>query len=207
MSRLVYNDELHRYTLDGRVIPSVTTIIHPLSAELYKFVDKDVMMKAAALGTAVHKVIELDIKGTLDLESLHDDIVPYYSAWLHFVSLSGFKMLASECRVHSDRYVYAGTLDLVGTLPTSTGGIEYVIIDAKRCASVPRTAGPQTAGYEMALRENPPEGVVIPPGAPIKRYALHLKTNGSYALVPFTDKGDARVFLSCLSIHSWSKAA
>jgi hypothetical protein len=90
---------------------------------------------------------------------------------------------------------------------------EAALVDAKRCASVPRTAGPQTAGYEIALRECMPDVVARaasgPGAARINRFALHLtpsETRG-WTLVPFKNPNDARVFLSALTTHNWSKAA
>lgn len=202
-ARLTYNDELHEYRLDGRVIPSVTQILHDLSSKAYQFVDRKTMEAAAALGTAVHRVIELDCRKTLNVETLHDDIVPYYGAWLNFVALSGFEHIASELRVCSTKYAYAGTLDLFGKFKS-----RYCVIDAKRTAQVPRTAGPQTAAYENAFRESPiAEQHGILPSTPIDRYALHLLPDGKYRLVPFTARNDLRVFLAAQTTYLWSNAA
>jgi hypothetical protein len=207
-SSIQFDAEAHSYTVDGDRYDSVTQILRELSARVYRFVDAGVMAEAAWLGQAVHKVIELDILGALDEGELDPRLLPYLEKWRAFRAHSGFVPLLSEARVFSRRYRYAGTLDLFGLLNG-----EAALVDAKRCASVPRTAGPQTAGYEIALRECMPDVVARaasgPGAARINRFALHLtpsETRG-WTLVPFKNPNDARVFLSALTTHNWSKAA
>ncbi|WP_343792937.1 hypothetical protein [Dokdonella soli] len=182
------------------IVPSVTQILGPLSAAEYRGVPADVMEAAAQLGTAVHKLIELDVRGELDEDSVTGALLPYLGMWREFRAQSGFEPAASEWRVHSARYGYAGTLDLFGRLND-----RWVLIDAKRTAKVPRIAGPQTAGYEIALRESAPI-VSFEAGAAIDRYALHL-TPERWQLVPFRSPNDSRVFLSALTVHTFLENA
>lgn len=207
-SPLQFDAEAHSYTVDGVPYDSVTQILRELSAREYRFVAAGVMAEAAWLGQAVHKLIELDILGLLDASELDPRLLPYLEKWHAFRAHSGFVPLLSETQVFSRRYRFAGTLDLFGVLNG-----EAALVDAKRCASVPRTAGPQTAGYELALRECLPDVVAraaVGPGeGRIHRFALHLtpsETRG-WTLVPFKNPNDARVFLSALTLHNWSKAA
>jgi hypothetical protein len=193
-----FDPATHTYTLSGKRIPGVTTVLKRISRELYRHVDKELMERAAALGTAVHKLIELDIAGTLDEEALAEVLVPYLHSWRRFMATSGFVPVLSEEIVWSERYGYAGQLDLFGEFPDC-----IALVDAKRCAQVPITAGPQTAGYEIALRERHPHLFV--PGKPFKRFALQLNTDGTHRLVPFTDPDDARVFLSELTTRNFLK--
>lgn len=205
---LTFDEASHVYRAEGRVVPSVTQILSRLSAEEYRFVDRSVMEDAALLGKAVHKMIELDLRGDLDVDALSDGLQVYYTAWQNFRQLSGFQMVLSEQRVYSARYGYAGTLDLAGWLNG-----RFSIIDAKRTAQVPHTAGPQTAAYLQALDESGSTFNV--PGSEqmaarivgADRYALHLRADGTWRLVPFTDKSDLRVFLACKTLHDWSNAA
>lgn len=205
---LTFDADSHTYRVDGQVVPSVTQILARLSAEEYRFVDRDVMEDAALLGTAVHKMIELDLRGDLDVDALSEGLLPYYAAWQNFLKLSGFQVVLSEQRVYSPRYGYCGTLDLAGWLNG-----RFVVIDAKRTAQVPRTAGPQTAAYRQALDESGMQftelgdALMAARFATAERYALHLRVDGTWRLIPFTEKNDLRVFLSALTLHNWSKAA
>lgn len=195
---LKFDAETHTYTLDGVRLPSVTQILKRLSAEAYRFVDRGVMEAAAALGTAVHKLIELDVAGTLDEDALDARLVPYLNSWRQFRFTSGFEPVYSEQLVHSERFGYAGQLDLLGRF-----GKRWALVDAKRCAQVPITAGPQTAGYELAVRERFPQ--LFTAATPIDRYALQLNTDGTHRLVPFKDPDDSRVFLSELTTRNFLK--
>lgn len=200
-----FDAEAHEYRVDGEQYDSVTQVLKPLSERLYRFAKADDMARAAQLGTAVHMLIELDSRGILDESSLDSQLVLYLEKWRQFRAQSGFVPLLNEQIVFSRKWRIAGMLDLFGTLND-----EASLIDAKRCAAVPRTAGPQTAGYETLLRECMPDLVArVAKAGRIKRYALHLTpgTRPGWALVPFKDPNDVRVFLSAANLTQWSKAA
>lgn len=196
--RIEFFEDGHRYVVDGRELPSVTKVLKRL-ADGYECVDPDVLERASLLGQAVHKLIELDVRRVLDEDALDDALRPYLAQWREFIATSGFVPLLSEERVASLRYGYAGMLDLFGTLNG-----DAALIDAKRTALVPRKAGPQTAGYEIALRESHPDIVkrATRDGPLLRRFALHL-TPERWQLVPFRNQNDSRVFLSALTQHQW----
>lgn len=193
---LQFDEVEHEYRLDGNVLPGVTTVLRPITAHEYRAVDRETMERSALLGKAVHKLIELDIAGTLDEDPLDDSLRPYLAQWRQFRAQSGFQVIHSECRVHSARYGYAGTLDLAGTLNGTRA-----IIDAKRTAAVPRSAGPQTAAYRAALAE-----LYDGEWQVSDRYALHL-TPERWRLVPQKDPNDLRVFLAALTLHNYLEKA
>lgn len=198
MEGLIFCEGPHTYTLDGVPVPGVTSVLKALPNE-YRHVDPEVLEAARGLGVAVHAVIELDIRRELDEADLDPALVPYLGQWREFLAQSGFTVLGSELEVASRKYGYAGKLDLVGVLHG-----RKALVDAKRTAQVPRSAGPQTAGYELAVRECRPD--LIGPTERCDRYALHL-TPKNWRLVPFKDPADQRIFLSCLNIHKWSQSA
>ena len=134
---LQFDDAEHRYTFNGRKLPSVTEILYPVTAHEYRAVDRETMERSALLGKAAHKLIELDIAGTLDEDALDDSLRPYLAQWRQFCAQSGFEVVESECQVHSVKYGYAGTLDLFGVLNGHNA-----MIDTKRTCAVPRSAGP-----------------------------------------------------------------
>lgn len=197
MRGLRFDEARHAYTLDGEPVPGVTSVLKVLSAADYAGVDPDVLAAAAARGKAVHRMIELDGQGRLDESSLHPLLEPYLAAWRDFLAASGFVPILQEHRVASRRYRYAGTLDLFGYLRG-----ELALIDAKSVARLMPTTGPQTAGYEIALREWEPE--LLPATARVRRFALQLPLKGRWQLHPLTDRGDARVFLSALTLHHFT---
>lgn len=194
---LHFDEAQHRYTLGGRMLPGVTTVLRPITEHEYRTVDRETMERAAQLGRAVHKLIELDIAGTLDEDHLDDSLRSYLVHWRKFRAQSGFEPILSEMHVHSVRYGYAGTLDLCGRLDG-----RMALVDAKRTASLPRIAGPQTAGYEIALTERRPDLAA----QPIDRYALRI-TPDYCRLDPLKDPNDRRVFLAALTLHNYLEQA
>ena len=199
---LAFDSELHRYTLDGAPVVGVTSALKLVSDADYFGVDPEVMARKAELGTAVHRMIELDCHDDLDTDSLDEVLRPYYRAWRSFLTVSGFTVRLSESQVASRRYGYAGTLDLFGTL----NGIPATV-DAKCVTTVMPSTGPQTAAYTQALREWRPD--LLPAGMPCRRYALQLRPSDAqgrplstpWKLHPFTqDAADLRLFLACLTV-------
>lgn len=202
MDGLHFDPDRHAYQLDGAHVPGVTSALKVVSSADYAGVDPEVMARKAAIGTAVHRVIELDCLDDLDTDSLDGVLVPYYQAWRSFLVASGFQVILSEAKVASRRYRYAGQLDLFGQL----NGIRSTI-DAKCVTTVMPSTGPQTAAYTQALRETRPD--LLPATMPCRRYALQLRPFDAqgrpmatpWKLHPFTqDAADLRLFLACLTV-------
>lgn len=202
MDGLVFHPEGHRYTLDGAAVPGVTSALKLVSSADYFGVPPEVLERKARLGTAVHRVIELDCQDDLDVDSLDDVLVPYYRAWRSFLVTSGFQVQLSESKLASRRYRFAGQLDLFGRLNAIPS-----VIDAKCVTVVMPSTGPQTAAYVQALRETRPD--LLPPSMPVRRYALQLRPfdaqgnrlSTPWKLHPFTDDAaDLRLFLACLTV-------
>ena len=55
---LRFEDKRNIYTLDGQLLPSVTTVMKPLDEALYRGIDESVMQMAAERGTAIHNAAE-----------------------------------------------------------------------------------------------------------------------------------------------------
>lgn len=185
---LTFDEASHTYRYEGKVVPSVTQILGRY-VDLSK-IPPDVLQRKRDIGVAVHKAIELDVAGDLDDESISPVWAPYFAGWRKFRAESGLEITASEQKLYSTKYAFAGTLDLAGNLPK----IGTAIIDTKTTTGLYPTVGPQVAAYaELA-------------GAPkAKRFALLLTPDGKYQLEPLTDRGDWNVFLAALTIHQWSK--
>lgn len=196
---LVFNPADHSYTWNGNPVPGVTSIINPFIGTDFSFVDPALLEAASILGRRVHAMIERDIKEGLELDQVDFDLIEYFLAWRDFRDRSGFRPLLSECYVYSQKHGYAGQLDLFGEMDG-----ELILPDIKRVASVSRAAAVQTAAYLQALKETHPE--LVGKGE-IKRCALHLKKGGGWALVPFNDSSDFKVFLGCKIIHDFKRKA
>lgn len=179
----MYDNETRRPYRDGRRVLSVTDALKLAGmsdgfpvAEYYLW-----------MGTARHKAIELWTKGTLDLDSVHADILPSVEAYLEFERNTGFKPVAAEKEAWNDALRVASRLDLLGVFPDG----HEAIVELKSGA-VSKVAGLQTAGQDIAL------------GLPRrKRFGLSVPGTGKPRVVPFTSSDDYGLFLSCLNIAHW----
>lgn len=196
-----FDAETHTYRLRGVPVPGVTAAMVPLTHGSFYGIAADVLAAASLLGRQVHACIEQDIRGELDDDAMLDAWRPYVAQWRKFRAVSGFEPILSESIVYSERDGYAGTLDLFGRLNG-----RLALVDAKRTAMVPRSAGPQTAAYLRALRSCRPD--ICPPGAHVDRFALHLKPGDEigFRLVPFKDARDELDFLAALRVTKWRNA-
>ena len=186
---LEFNEEEHRYTWDGTVVPGVTTVLKPLSN--YDMVPQHIMEKAAARGHAVHLATELHDEGTLDEESMDPTIKPYLDAWKMFRETQGYGIVVSEARVFSEKGMYAGTLDRI----LEKKG-HYYLGDIKSTFAHIPTVGPQTAAYQKAWEE------VM--GIKIKgRLSIRLKTDGHPEVTELNNRSDLAIFNNCLAIYKW----
>jgi len=191
MDRLTFDEATHTYRLDNIMVPSVTQILKPLTSEELAGVDPEILAKAGRLGTAVHQMTALHDQGDLDVEELHEALVPYLSAWISFKKQAGFKSECIEQMCWSDKYRYAGTVDRVGFI-----GNDCVLLDIKTGTKVPDSIGVQLAAYAMAWNES-----MIPKIK--KRLSVQLKGDGKYRMDWWTQKDDWNVFLALLQIKNW----
>ena len=161
VSDLIFDETLHRYTLDGEVIPSVTQIIKPLYD--FSMVPAGVLQRAAEFGTAVHKTVELYLKDDLDEDSLDE---PLYNCLLAFKAFEAdhYDLIEGNYEVETLHYhpklKYAGIPDLDG----------WAVIDLKSRAYNPLTDPIQLAAYDHFG------------SGKRQRFVLELKQDASYVL-------------------------
>ena len=175
---LQFDDVAHRYTLDGRELISVTTALGDAG-----LIDRQWFNDGAAeRGTKVHAAVQA-FHATGDLPE--DETAAFFDAYLAFQMDAGFDVEASEERVCDPLLGYAGTLDLRGRFRAQVAGVDLIDI---KTGTVPPHVGYQTAAYARLVT------------GPVRRWALHLKANGRYQLVPQVKRTDERVFLAALLV-------
>ena len=106
-SRVVFDNEHHTYTLDGRELSGVTPIVKWLFPDTYKGLPQSVLDKAAEYGTLIHSKCELaDSMGIVQ-----DEIVEQYQ---RITKEAGLEVDCSEYLV-SDEQSIASCIDKVFT--------------------------------------------------------------------------------------------
>lgn len=168
---LTFDEFTHTYRLNELIIPSVTTVMKPLSDDFYRAVDPDVLERAAKRGTAIHNAVENFAK--FGIEDIPPDYAGYFQAFLKWWELQQPEVLATECRVYHKILRYAGTADLLCVI-----GGRVTLVDYKSSAQVnSKLCAVQLEGYDRAFESH---GVKIE-----DRLILHLSRDGKYAAVPF----------------------
>jgi hypothetical protein len=186
MPVLTFDEASHSYHVDGVYVPSVTTILKPLSQ--YGQVNPAVLAKAAELGTMVHAATELYDLGTLDEDDLDPVLRPYLDAWIRFRKEVDFQPVTVEKRLYHATFGYCGTSDRTGIVRG-----KMAVVDIKKMLTLGPTIGPQLAAYQEAHNR---EGAGI-----TRRYALGLRRDGTYRLQEYTDPSDLPCFMSLLTIY------
>lgn len=144
-SVLTFDEPTHTYRVDGRVVPSVTQILSRVFPDVYSGIPEEVLNEKSAIGTAVHRAIELEILGRLDYDTLHESVRPYFDSWLLWWSQLDVKDPTPERKFYSTAG-YAGTVDFQGKF----GGSKWVI-DWKTTSSEMPTHRVQVAGYAFGV--------------------------------------------------------
>lgn len=188
-SGLSFDPEAHRYTRDGVAIPSVTQVLQATGFVDFSYVDAVRLERAAELGRAVHRAIELHVLGDLAVDRLHPLVAARFNAYLQFERETGFVCTAIEQPLAHPLYGYAGTPDQRGHLLQGRA-----IVDTKISVQLGRWVGLQLAGYEELTRAHEPGD-----RSPIYRFGLRLCEDGHPLITPFTDRGDRSTFLAALT--------
>jgi len=185
---LAFDEATHTYSLDGKVVPSVTQILN--IANDFGFVNKDVLDRASKFGTAVHKATELYDACDLNEATLDIALLPYLDAWKMFLSNTNFRVISSEARVYS-KHGYAGTFDRLGYLDG-----RLTLLDIKTSTTVARSTSLQLAAYEQAYKEMHDMQIE-------QLISVQLKPC-AYTIRHHDDRTDFLTFLNFLNVYKWS---
>ena len=161
---LTFDEYTHTYRLDELILPSVTTLMKPLTDDLYRAIEPEVLDRAAQRGTAIHNAIENYIEfGVRDIPPLY---AGYFEAFIQWWERRKPEPLALEKRVYHKILRYAGTADLICMIDGRLTLVDYkssAQINKKLCAV-------QLEGYDRAFESHRVEIE--------QRFILHLSSEG-----------------------------
>lgn len=192
---LTFEPTAHVYRWNGKPVPNVTRVISPLTN--YDRIPREALERAKEQGIAVHRMVELDLRGDLKLP------VPLwmhgiYTAWKRFQEETGLEVWASEFRMYHEGLGYAGTLDFAGVMHKLKRA-KPACIDVKRSFYAGPAIGLQDAAYCRSW--NAQRGV----DRLVDRFAVIFNPNGIYQLRQFSDPEDDVAFLACLQQLRWKE--
>jgi hypothetical protein len=184
---LTFDPDIHRYTFDGVVLPSVTQILQGVGLINFDGIDPQIVQQAASFGTAVHEMTALDDIGDLDEQSLDSNLLPYLEAWRTF--RGAMKFDAIEQPMANRIFDFAGTPDRIGHL------VKPTIFDIKTGTTVYPSTALQLAGYAIL------SGITS-----ARRIVIQLLPTGKFKLTEYTDRKDREIFLAALSVYKWRES-
>lgn len=185
---LTFDRDSHTYTLDGRVVPSVTQVLEPL--QQLEGIPQELLEYKSELGRHGHAAAHLMVQNTLEWRSLDPRLTGYLQGAQKFLKDTGFRVLRSEYSMADPDLKVAGTADVFGVMEKDRF---TWLLDWKFAATVSRTWGPQTAAYDHLVRRT--FG-----GRPNKRGVVQLFPEGGYKLHVCSDKRDFQWFVSALNV-------
>ncbi len=189
-------DDSHVYTLGGMRIPGCTSVLQAMGATPnFSFMPPADLEWYQDRGHAVHKMIEMYVKGTLD-KRLPATLKPYLTGWQRFVKeydVTDVRIEHVENPIHHPAYRYGVTPDIVAKVRGRVAPIEL------KATSVHSPATElQTAAQALALEQFIP-GIEQNP-----RWAVRLLTEEPYYDPrEYTDRSHKGVWLSLLNSYSW----
>lgn len=186
-----FDPESHTYTLDGRTLLSVTSVLKEAGMLVYPQSALEAMLR----GRYVHAATEMIDRGSLDWEILDDTLRPYCEAYRRFIEDKQPEILLSERPLYHAQHLFAGTPDRVVKMDGAT-----CLIDAKTGSPHPATAL-QLAAYREMVRVS--ENIACS-----KCFSLHLRDDGTYRLNEIGEmKRNYNLFMAALSIVRWKQEA
>lgn len=193
-TKFEFDDAEHKYFVNDVEYPANTHILRAAGIGNYDKIPWEVLEHARLRGKAVHKAVELYEEGTLDMNSIHDEVRPYFECYLRYDELLGEeqKPILRECSLFCKEWGFATTIDQVRKIRG-----KYSIVELKTGRNSLSFAEIQTAGQLMALREQIMFGMVDgfdeknwKDWMDIPRYALELDPSLSMGFKfngPFTE--------------------
>lgn len=236
--RLEFDEEAHKYTYNGELVPSVTTVTDIVDksnalipwalnqAEKYirsnfpidgyvsasqldslltamKQAHRKIKYKAADIGTQAHEWIEQHVKASMEFREdpeLPQDpqVLNAVMQFLEFERQNHVVYIASERKVFSLEYNYAGTLDILAHV----NGI-HTLLDIKTSNQFRKEYAMQTAAYVMAVNEEDKSNVQ-------ERIILMLSKDEAKfepIYLPSSDlPNDSFAFINAFRLYSWGKS-
>ena len=174
--------------------PRVTSIIKSVFPMDLTHIPDSVLQPAIDFGNAVHKMVELYIKGTLNMGTLDDTLNPYLEQFKKWLKDSKIQILGSEKQLTSEKYKFKGSPDIWGKIKGRLS-----IVDIKTTMTIAKTIGLQLSGYEILVKEHLGTNIVN-----CDRYVLRLSPD-KYEFLPFKRKSDMSAFLACMFLNNYRK--
>ena len=118
MVRFIYDEKTRIHTFDGKIRPSVSNIVEPISMD-YSKVHPEKLKRRKDLGIAFHECIRLFLSDNLDEDSIDEELVIPMRQFKEFWMVDEFKglplptIIAIEIPFYNEKLKYCGKPDFV----------------------------------------------------------------------------------------------
>ena len=199
MDNFTFDQVNHIYKLNGIKIPSVSEIVASTGLADYSSVPKHIMDTAINYGHCVHKMLELEDRGTLDIKTVDKALLPDLEGARKFKSDYGLFVISIEKGLYSKKYGYCGRLDRTAGITKTKYDGKIAIIDYKTKTSIDAACDLQIDGYFHLWNENNPKQK-----AKVK-LIVQLTQDGNYKIFDSTLPENNNIFLSAIHLYNWKK--
>lgn len=187
---VIFDEEFHTYEQGGVICPrSVTGILKKYGLSMdYSKIPAKIVDLARQRGVAFAEGRRLILQGyELDPATVDPQIEGYLRAFKLFWKESGATLIETEVPRISP-LGFAFRADMFCFIQG-----RRTCIDDKATFKVPKSVGPQTAGYKIGRTS-------LYPREPIEdRASLHVKKDGTYKFKLLEDPDDETAFMDCLT--------
>ena len=125
----IYDEENHKYYVDGEEKPGVTDIASPISFERLDNLQKVLLERARARGRRCHEIFEeYLLMGDIDIEEIETDYIPYVQQFILWAKTYKPKVIYTEKKMFSNEF--CGTCDLVCEIDKKVLIVDYKVTSA-----------------------------------------------------------------------------
>lgn len=195
---LTFDQDAHVYTLDGLVVPSVTSVLRASGLVSFDHIPPSILSAALERGRVVHQALHFLNEHDLDVGHFVGEFpqyAGYLQAWIAFTEQQRFVARLCERRLVSRRHQVAGTLDVLGEMDG-----HGVLVDFKTGNPTDVAADLQTAAYlGFALEwaaEDADLRAYFDAHKVVKRLSVQLKKDGAFSVTWYRNPSDFSEFIA-----------
>lgn len=189
MAKVELDQATHTYRVGGKVISGITGLLR--DAGIIKGVDYG-SDEALWRGKLIHKALEYLNKGTLNWDTVDNEIEPYIRAYQQFQMDTGFKPRSWENSLYHPQLKYCGTYDVEGPAYND----DHWLVDTK--TGLTSLAMSDWVGIQTAA-----QALLLPNSTKYKRFGLKLTSEGKYNLIRYEDPEDYNAFVAIIALRNW----
>ena len=119
-----YDEENHKYYVDGEEKPSVTDIASPISFQRLNALQQSLLDRAKTRGSRCHELFEeYLLMGELDIDTIETDYIPYVQQFILWARTYRPKVIFTEKQMFGEDF--CGTADLIAKIDGKVVLVDY----------------------------------------------------------------------------------